>query len=111
MKDLDSTPRAQHGAWRFTPSTLDPNSFALSTSVKQLPGYYTPGGARNTLYYSQAGDLHSPGLGVGIALGMPLLMQASEAGVHGGSMMDSAPYTQVMPHSFQTYSELTLQAT
>ncbi|KFY94789.1 hypothetical protein V500_03054 [Pseudogymnoascus sp. VKM F-4518 (FW-2643)] len=110
MKDLDPTPKAQHGAWRFTPSTLDPNS-SFSTSAKQIQECYTPGGAGITLYHSQAGDLHTPEIGVGVALRRPLLMQVSETGAHGGPVMDLRPYTQVMPHDFQTYGGLTMQAT
>jgi len=31
LKDLDPTPRGNQEQWRFTPSLLDPNSFAFST--------------------------------------------------------------------------------
>jgi hypothetical protein len=35
IKDLDPTPRAQHEPWRFTPSLLDPDSFAFVTFAKK----------------------------------------------------------------------------
>lgn len=70
-KDQDATPKALHDHWRFTPSLMDPNSFAFSTFANQPPAYDspTPGGV-NTLYHSQAGDLHTPGMGMNI--GTPL---------------------------------------
>jgi hypothetical protein len=81
IKDLDPTPRANIEQWRFTPSLLDPNSFAFTTFANQLPGYYTPTpGGSNTLYHTQAGDLHTPGFSMG--LGTPLSMPHSEVSFH-----------------------------
>ncbi|KAF7507297.1 hypothetical protein GJ744_010731 [Endocarpon pusillum] len=63
-RDHDATPKGMQDHWRFTPSVMDPNSFAFSTFANQPPGYYTPTpGGLNTLYHSQAGDLHTPGMG------------------------------------------------
>jgi len=102
--DLDPTPRAQqHDAWRFTPSLLDPNSFSFTAFANQPPGYYTrtPGGG-DTLHHSQAGDLHTPRMGRG--RGTPLSMPTSDGGVHGGPMMDFAPYPHLLsPQLFQSY--------
>ncbi|KAL3426236.1 CP2 transcription factor [Phlyctema vagabunda] len=105
IKDLDPTPRAQHEPWRFTPSLLDPNSFAFSAFANQPPGYYTPTpGGTNTLYHNQAGDLHTPGMGMGMGLGTPLSLPTSADGIHGGPMMDMSAFGHHMPPHFQNYN-------
>ncbi|KAF2399897.1 hypothetical protein EJ06DRAFT_538154 [Trichodelitschia bisporula] len=82
LKDMDPTPKGNE-PWRFTPSLLDPNSFAFSSFANQPPGYYTPTpGGTNTLYHSQAGDLHTPGFTMG--LGTPLSLPTSEGSMHAG---------------------------
>ncbi|KAI0475432.1 CP2 transcription factor-domain-containing protein [Xylariaceae sp. FL0804] len=88
--DQDPTPRASGAEWRFTPSLLDPNSFSFNTFANQPPGYYTPTpGGTNTLYHPQAGDLHTPSLGMGMGLGTPLSLPTSESNIHAGpGMMD-----------------------
>ncbi|KFY15410.1 hypothetical protein V491_05693 [Pseudogymnoascus sp. VKM F-3775] len=105
MKDLDPTPRAQNEPWRFTPSLLDPNSYAFSAFANQMPAYYTPGANGNPLYHNQAGDLHTPSMGVGMGVGTPLSMQTGEAGVvHPGQVYFQQPYPQqqaLPPQSFQ----------
>lgn len=103
FRDQDPTPRASNEPWRFTPSLLDPNSFSFSTFANQPPGYYTPTpGGTNTLYHSQAGDLHTPTLGFGMGLGTPLSMPTSEAALHSGpAMMDLASFPHGMhPQQF-----------
>lgn len=105
IKDLDPTPRAQHEPWRFTPSLLDPNSFAFSAFANQPPGYYTPTpGGTNTLYHNQAGDLHTPGMGIGMGLGTPLSMPTSADGLHTNPMMDVSGFSHQMPPQFQNYN-------
>jgi len=92
--DQDPTPRASAEPWRFTPSLLDPESFSFSAFANQPPGYYTPTpGGTNTLYHPQAGDLHTPTLGLGMGLGTPLSLPTSDRGIHvhgmpGPPMMD-----------------------
>ncbi|KAG9243983.1 CP2 transcription factor [Calycina marina] len=104
IKDHDPTPRAQHEPWRFTPSLLDPNSFAFSNFANQPPGYYaaTPGGS--TLYHNQAGDLHTPGMGMGMGLVTPLSLGPSPDGLHTGSMMDISGFSHQMQPQFQNYN-------
>ncbi|TKA74666.1 hypothetical protein B0A49_05660 [Cryomyces minteri] len=80
MKDGDPTPRGSNEPWRFTPSLLDPNSFAFTSFANQPPGYYTPTPGGTTIYHSQAGDLHTPGFMMG--LGTPL--SSSEGMSHTG---------------------------
>jgi len=88
LKDLDPTPRGNQEQWRFTPSLLDPNSFAFSSFANQPPGYYTPTpGGTNTLYHSQAGDLHTPSFSMG--LGTPLSMPTSEGPFHAGHVTNA----------------------
>lgn len=106
IKDHDPTPRAQHEPWRFTPSLLDPNSFSFTNFANQTPGYYTPTpGGTNTFYHNQAGDLHTPGMGLGMGLGTPLSMPTSEGTLHPGAMLDLNAFGSAMqqPH-FQNYN-------
>ncbi|KAI1762902.1 CP2 transcription factor-domain-containing protein [Hypoxylon sp. FL1150] len=104
FRDQDPTPRASGAEWRFTPSLLDPNSFSFSTFANQPPGYYTPTpGGTNTIYHPQAGDLHTPSLGLGMGLGTPLSLPTSEGTIQAGpSMMDLTHFHSGMtPHQFQ----------
>jgi hypothetical protein len=57
----------------------------------------------NTLYHNQAGDLHTPGMGMG--LGTPLSMPSSADGLHASTMMDmSGVFGHHMPPQFHNYS-------
>jgi hypothetical protein len=101
IKDQDPTPRGSDQPWRFTPSLLDPNSFAFTSFANQPPGYYTPTpGGTNTLYHSQAGDLHTPGFSFG--LGTPLSLPTSEGGVHAGQTAPTPHLQHFNPHAIGT---------
>lgn len=105
IKDLDPTPRAQHEPWRFTPSLLDPNSFSFAQFANQPPGYYTPTpGGTNTLYHNQAGDLHTPGMGMNMGLGTPLSLPSSAEAIHASSLMDMSGFGHQMPPQFHNYN-------
>lgn len=89
IKDADPTPRGSNEPWTFgtsglTPSLMDPNSHNFSMFASHLPGYYTPQPGGNTLFHSQAGDLHTPSGFGGLGLGTPLSMPTSESGLHAG---------------------------
>ena len=72
IKDPNITPKGLQDQWRLTPSMMDPNSFAFASFANQPPGYYTPTpGGVNTLYHSQAGDLHTLGMGMNTPLSLP----------------------------------------
>ncbi|KAF1946578.1 hypothetical protein EJ02DRAFT_215150 [Clathrospora elynae] len=102
IKDQDPTPRGNTEPWRFTPSLLDPNSFAFTSFANQPPGYYTPTpGGTNTLYQSQAGDLHTPGFSFG--LGTPLSLPTSEGGVHANQHAPTAHLHGFNPHALGTH--------
>ncbi|KAI0107407.1 CP2 transcription factor [Hypoxylon sp. NC0597] len=114
FRDQDPTPRASGAEWRFTPSMLDPNSFSFSTFANQPPGYYTPTpGGTNTLYHPQAGDLHTPSMGLGMGLGTPLSLPTSEGAIQAGpAMIDLAQFHQgIPPHQFQQPFNPFIQAT
>ncbi|MCJ1471624.1 hypothetical protein MMC13_000264 [Lambiella insularis] len=97
-KDLDITPRGSTDPWRFTPSIMDTSSFAFSTFANQPPGYYTPTpGGMNTLYHSQAGDLHTPN--IGFHLGTPLSMPTTENPVQAGTSFDMHDFHPQMFHA------------
>ncbi|PSN62693.1 CP2 transcription factor family protein-like protein [Corynespora cassiicola Philippines] len=114
IKDQDPTPRGNNEPWRFTPSLLDPNSFAFASFANQPPGYYTPTpGGTNTLYHNQAGDLHTPGFSFG--LGTPLSLPTSEGGVHAGQTAPAPqlhgfnPHALAAHHHFQNQNPFALQ--
>ena len=87
LKDHEVTPKGFQDHWRFTPSLMDPNSFAFASFANQPPGYYTPTpGGMNTLYHSQAGDLHTPGMGMNV--GTPLSLPQTAHGMHADSAVD-----------------------
>jgi hypothetical protein len=94
---------------------LDPNSFAFASFANQPPGYYTPTpGGTNTLYHSQAGDLHTPGFSFG--LGTPLSLPTSESSVHAGQTAATGhlhgfnPHVLGSHHHFQNQNPFTLQS-
>ncbi|KAI9707209.1 MAG: hypothetical protein M1836_000169 [Candelina mexicana] len=91
-KDHDSTPKGTQEPWKFTPSILDPESFAFTSFANQPPGYYTPTPGGTTLYHSQAGDLHTPSLGIGV--GTPFSLSTSEGGMHAGITVDMHDFQQ-----------------
>ncbi|TEA14400.1 Grainyhead-like protein 2-like protein [Colletotrichum sidae] len=105
FRDQDPTPRATNEPWRFTPSLLDPNSFSFTNFANAPPGCYTPTpGGTNTIYHPQAGDLHTPTLGLGMGLGTPLSMPTSEGAMHSGQpMMDLAGYQGMHPQHPQQF--------
>ena len=79
---------------------MDPNSFNFNNFANAPPGYYTPTpGGTNTLFHSQAGDLHTP---VGMAapgLGTPLSMPATGQSINSGdAVMDMGGFQQLPPH-------------
>ncbi|KAI8947561.1 CP2 transcription factor-domain-containing protein [Xylaria longipes] len=106
FRDQDPTPRASGAEWRFTPSLLvsDPFSFN-NTFTNQQPGYYTPTpGGSNTLYHNQAGDLHTPSLGLTLGLNTPLSLPTSDGAIHAGhGMMDMSHFQPTMvSHQFHS---------
>ncbi|EDN95155.1 hypothetical protein SS1G_11030 [Sclerotinia sclerotiorum 1980 UF-70] len=105
IKDLDPTPRAQQEPWRFTPSLLD-NNFTFNAFSNGTPvPFYTPTpGAANTLYHNQAGDLHTPGMGMGMGLGTPLSLPTSTDGLHAHTMMDMSHFGHHLPPHFQNFN-------
>ncbi|KAL2752157.1 hypothetical protein ACRALDRAFT_1073030 [Sodiomyces alcalophilus JCM 7366] len=101
FRDQDPTPKPSNDPWRFTPSLMDPNSFSFANFANAPPGYYTPTpGGTNTIYHPQAGDLHTPTMGVPMGLGTPLSMPTSEGGAAmppTASMMDIAGFPTLQP--------------
>lgn len=102
-KDLDATPKGLHDQWKFTPSLMDPNSFVFSTFANQPPGYYTPTpGGVNTLFHSQAGDLHTPGMGMNI--GTPISLPQTASTLSAASTNVPLQHYQqqlLQPHQFE----------
>ncbi|KAJ4170834.1 hypothetical protein NW754_006978 [Fusarium falciforme] len=108
FRDQDPTPRATNDPWRFTPSLLDPNSMSFANFANAPPGYYTPTpGGTNTLFHPQAGDLHTPTLGLGMGLNTPLSMPTSGDGMQPGpsqAVMDMTGFQALQPHQFHHFN-------
>lgn len=105
IKDLESTPRAQHEPWRFTPSLLDPNSFGFSPFPSQPPGYYSPTpGSSNSQWQGQAGDLQTPGVNMSIGLHTPLSLPASAESLPSGPLLDMAAFNSQLQPQFSNYN-------
>lgn len=71
------------------------------------PGYYTPTpGGTNTLFHPQAGDLHTPTMGLGMGLGTPLSMPNSGGALHPGQghVVDMAGFQSLQPHQFHHFN-------
>jgi hypothetical protein len=84
---------------------LDPTSFAFNAFANAPPGYYTPTpGGTNTLFHPQAGDLHTPTLGLVPGLGTPLSMQTSgEPLPQAPPAMDMAGLQPIPAHQFHQF--------
>ncbi|KAI1174488.1 CP2 transcription factor-domain-containing protein [Nemania sp. FL0916] len=110
FRDQDPTPRATAPEWRFTPSLLDPNSYAFHNFANQQPGYYTPTpGGTNTLYHPQAGDLHTtptPSHTLAMGLNTPLSLPTSDNALHAGpGLMDMSHFQPTMASQpFHTFN-------
>ncbi|EXV06286.1 CP2 transcription factor [Metarhizium robertsii] len=105
FRDQDPTPRASHEPWRFTPSLLDPNSYAFNAFASTQPGYYvpTPGG-NNPLLHSQTGNLHTPTIAAG-GLSTPLSLPNSGDALHAGATaMDLSGFQTLPPHQFHHFN-------
>ena len=109
--DQDPTPRASHEPWRFTPSLLDPNSYAFNAFANAQSGYYTPTpGGQNTLFHPQAGDLHTPTLALG-GIGTPLSMPNSgETMSAGADVMDMSGFQGLQPHQMHHFNPFMQQS-
>ncbi|KAI0401935.1 CP2 transcription factor-domain-containing protein [Xylaria palmicola] len=106
FRDQDPTPRASGAEWRFTPSLLGPDSFSFSNFANQPPGYYTPTpGGTNTLYHPQAGDLHTPSLGLTMGLNTPLSLPTSDGAIHAGpGLMEIPQFQHPIASHFQPFN-------
>ncbi|KIW74621.1 hypothetical protein Z517_11391 [Fonsecaea pedrosoi CBS 271.37] len=102
VKEQDATPKPFSDAWRFTPSLMDPNSYAFSAFANQPPGYYTPTpGGFGTLYHPQAGDLHTPGMGMNTPLSLPHSVHGLHAQDQLMHLQHFNPHLLHQPHPFQ----------
>ncbi|KAJ6115898.1 hypothetical protein N7523_006315 [Penicillium sp. IBT 18751x] len=60
----DQTPRNLQEL-NFTSSWIDPNGMPMMPLASQYPGFYTPNsGGMGAIFHSQAGDLHTPTVGM-----------------------------------------------
>ncbi|SPO05217.1 related to transcription factor BOM [Cephalotrichum gorgonifer] len=112
FRDQDPTPRATSEQWRFTP-LLDSNNFTFpGFNGNGAGGFYapTPGGT-GTVYHPQAGDLHTPTMGLGMGLNTPLSLTTTAAvgmpNVMANGTAPMMPFTQFQPapmgHQYNGY--------
>ncbi|SMR60240.1 unnamed protein product [Zymoseptoria tritici ST99CH_1E4] len=107
VKDADPTPTGSNEPWTFgtsglTPSIMDPNNHSFNMFTNQMPGYYTPTpGGTNTIYHSQAGDLHTPNAFGGMGLGTPLSMPTSDGALHAGQQNTAFHFQAALPQHIQ----------
>jgi hypothetical protein len=91
-----STEQWNFGSTGLTPSVLDQNNSSFFSN--QMSGYYTPTpGGTNTLYHTQAGDLHTPGFGLG--LNTPLSIPNSDShALHAPQLAHMHSFAHAMQH-------------
>ncbi|EJP69319.1 CP2 transcription factor [Beauveria bassiana ARSEF 2860] len=108
--DQDPTPRANNDPWRFTPSLLDPNSFAFNAYGHGNTGLFTPGlHGPQQLYQSQAGDLHTPTMAMLQSVTTPFGAPSSLETMQSGAVMDPSAFHAVQGqqiHQFQPYLQV-----
>jgi hypothetical protein len=96
FRDQDPTPRAYIDTWRPTPRPFGDHGnsiFDFSSFSGAVHGSYTPTlhGMNNTIYHRQAGDLHTPTLGI-LGLNTPLSPQGALQGGAQGGMLHVNPF-------------------
>lgn len=99
---------------RFAPTFVDPNSLSFMNSMSQQTGYYTPNsGGLGTVFHNQAGDLHTPNLGLNLMSPLSLGNQMSSANLSAdGSSMGIDPFSQhYMPQQYHNPQPFAPQAT
>jgi hypothetical protein len=78
----DRTPRNLQDL-NFAPSWVDPNAMPMMSLASQYPGFYTPNsGGMGAIFHNQAGDLHTPTVGMNmitpLSLSNPLPAQTTQ---------------------------------
>ncbi|KAK1145581.1 hypothetical protein N8T08_004139 [Aspergillus melleus] len=110
----DGTLPGGHGM-RFAPTFVDPNSLSFMDSMsQQTGGYYTPNsGGLGTVFHNQAGDLHTPNLGLNLMSPLSLGHQVGGTNISAdGSSMGLDPFSQqFMPPHYHNPQHFAQQAT
>lgn len=96
--DQDPTPRANNEQWRFTPSLLDPNSFAYNSFINPATGLFTPNLSGPSTMLHPAGDLQSPSTALMQGLATPFGMSAAAEAMHGNGSIDMAAFQSMHGH-------------
>ncbi|GLA52470.1 hypothetical protein AnigIFM63604_009332 [Aspergillus niger] len=100
LKLNDPTPRATEDM-RFAAPFVDPNAVSYVNPL-QPHGYYTPNsGGLGAVYHSQAGDLHTPGMGMSMITPLSLPQQISAATINPGTAalgLDHFDQQYIPPH-------------
>lgn len=92
-KEHDAITKATHDQWGFTPSLMDPNSFAFTSFASQPPAYYaatpTANGLPNTTH---TGDLHTPNMALSLLTPLAIPHSTSTDPTMPHSAMDLGPF-------------------
>ncbi|KAE8145145.1 CP2 transcription factor-domain-containing protein [Aspergillus avenaceus] len=82
LKLNDTTPRPGQDI-RYAPSFIDPNALSFINPLSQPHGYYTPNsGGLGAVFHSQAGDLHTPSMGLNMITPLSLPQQIAGATIN-----------------------------
>ncbi|KAF7596421.1 hypothetical protein BBP40_001728 [Aspergillus hancockii] len=111
LKLHDTTPRQD---MRYTPSFVDPNSLSFINPLTQPHGYYTPNsGGLGTVFHNQAGDLHTPSMGLNMITPLTLPQQIAGATINADTTamgLDQFNQSYMAPH-FQNPQPFSQQTT
>ncbi|KAJ5634277.1 hypothetical protein N7528_002119 [Penicillium herquei] len=82
----------------FSPSWMDPGSMQMMSLAGQHPGFYTPNsGGMGAIFHNQAGDLHTPTVGLHTMTPLSLSNQVAPPPQHGMDHFNQHYMAQQMP--------------
>lgn len=112
LKFADTTPRPCQDM-RFAPSYVDPNSLSFINPLSQPHGCYTPNsGGLGAVFHNQAGDLHTPSMGLSMITPLTLPQQIASATINADATamsLDQFNQPYMAPH-FQNTQPFAQQA-
>ncbi|EER26334.1 hypothetical protein D8B26_003303 [Coccidioides posadasii str. Silveira] len=99
-KDTDGISKVPPEQWNFTPSLMDPNSFAFSSFANQPPAYYaaspTAGALANPAH---SGDMPTPNMALSLLTPLPIPQSSSADPSMPHSAIDLGSFHQpFIPH-------------
>ncbi|PTU21774.1 hypothetical protein P175DRAFT_0508692 [Aspergillus ochraceoroseus IBT 24754] len=98
--DPDAIPQpTQDPHPQYMAPMVDPNSLQFINPLSQPHGYYTPNsGGLGAIYHSQAGDLHTPGMGMNMITPLSIAQQMPIPTDGSGMPLDQYDPQYIPPH-------------